>query len=135
MSARFKVVVETQVYENYAAHDYDGKGPAPEPYWKAKGGNTYIVARISLEEAVKGRAYIHATYIEPALPNMQRNDHWYHEYLVDWELVDIHEPTSYEREQLRWEDGFIYLAQDITQAVGEIAKSQTPDRLSIGMLR
>lgn len=32
------LVVHTQHYENYGAHDWDGKGACPQ-YWKAKGGD------------------------------------------------------------------------------------------------
>jgi hypothetical protein len=35
-------IVLTQVMENYGAHAWDGKGECPQ-YWKAKGGNEYIV--------------------------------------------------------------------------------------------
>ena len=36
-----KLHIQTQVYENYGAHDWDGEGQCPQ-YWKAKGGNDYI---------------------------------------------------------------------------------------------
>lgn len=45
-----KIVVQTQYRENYAAHDWDGEGVCPQG-WKCKGGDTYIVEGISVEEA------------------------------------------------------------------------------------
>lgn len=36
-----KAIIQTQHYENYGAHDWDGEGECPQ-YWKPKGGNTYI---------------------------------------------------------------------------------------------
>jgi len=36
-----KIVMQTQILENYGAHDWDGTGECPQ-YWKPKGGNTYI---------------------------------------------------------------------------------------------
>lgn len=39
----YRVIVATQYYENYGAHDWDGEGECPS-YWKAKGGNDFIVA-------------------------------------------------------------------------------------------
>lgn len=36
-----KAVIQTQIRENYGAHDWDGVGECPE-YWKFKGGNTYV---------------------------------------------------------------------------------------------
>ena len=41
-----KLLITTQVYENYGAHDWDGRGECPQ-YWKAKGGNDYVVDRKS----------------------------------------------------------------------------------------
>ena len=37
-----KLLITTQVYENYGAHDWDGVGECPS-YWKAKGGSDYVV--------------------------------------------------------------------------------------------
>ena len=36
-----KIVFQTQIRENYGAHDWDGKGECPQ-YWKFKGGNTFV---------------------------------------------------------------------------------------------
>lgn len=36
-----KVIIQTQTYENYGAHDWDGNGGCPQ-YWKPKGGDTFI---------------------------------------------------------------------------------------------
>jgi len=33
-----KILLQTQIHENYGAHDWDGTGKCPQ-YWKAKGGN------------------------------------------------------------------------------------------------
>ena len=36
------LVIQTQDYENYGAHDWDGEGDCPQ-HWKAKGGAEYKV--------------------------------------------------------------------------------------------
>ena len=36
-----KLLITTQNYENYGAHDWDGVGECPQ-YWKAKGGSDYV---------------------------------------------------------------------------------------------
>ena len=41
-SADTVIIVTTQVYENYGAHDWDGVGSCPQ-YWKPKGGSTFVV--------------------------------------------------------------------------------------------
>jgi hypothetical protein len=49
------LVIQTQNYENYGAHDWDGTGVCPT-HWKAKGGSEYkitnIPANVDLEEIV-----------------------------------------------------------------------------------
>jgi hypothetical protein len=37
-----KLLITTQVRENYGAHDWDGVGECPQ-YWKSKGGNDYVL--------------------------------------------------------------------------------------------
>jgi len=46
-----KLLFITQYRENYGAHDWDGKGECPQ-YWKNKGGSTYIVENVSIEQAM-----------------------------------------------------------------------------------
>ena len=40
MAATFRIVLSTQVHENYGVHCWDGKGFCPS-HWKAKRGNEY----------------------------------------------------------------------------------------------
>lgn len=42
-----KLVIQTQYRENYAAHNDDYKHGVDAPYWKNKGGSTYVVYGIS----------------------------------------------------------------------------------------
>ena len=44
-----KLLITTQVYENYGAHDWDGVGECPS-YWKAKGGSDYVVKKINVNK-------------------------------------------------------------------------------------
>ena len=41
-----KLIINTQCNENYGAHDWNGEGECPQ-YWKAKGGETYVVRNIT----------------------------------------------------------------------------------------
>jgi hypothetical protein len=47
-----KIVIQTQVRENYGAHDWDGKGECPER-WKFKGGETYVVPNLTPAQAAR----------------------------------------------------------------------------------
>ena len=39
-----KLVIQTQYKENYAAHNEDYVHGVSEPYWKFKGGETFVVS-------------------------------------------------------------------------------------------
>ena len=45
-----KLVIYTQVEENYGVFDWDGTGECPQ-YWKPKGGSTYVVKNLSERQA------------------------------------------------------------------------------------
>lgn len=46
-----KIVLFTQIRENYGAHDWDGQGEVPQR-WKMKGGNTYVVHNVSVNQSM-----------------------------------------------------------------------------------
>ena len=78
-----KLVIQTQIKENYSAHDWDGKGECPQ-YWKFKGGNTYVV------EGLTGKMINKiAQHGIPTLTALieQSNESW-EEYILDWEVAE-----------------------------------------------
>ena len=85
-----KLVIQTQIRENYGAHDWNGEGECPQ-YWKYKGGNTYVVRYLS-DANVK-------RIVENGIPNLTKliteNNDYYQEYILDWEIVSD--------DEVRWE--------------------------------
>ena len=85
-----KLVIQTQIRENYGAHDWDGEGECPQ-YWKYKGGNTYVVRYLS--DANVNRI------VENGIPNLTKliteNNDYYQEYILDWQIVGD--------DEVRWE--------------------------------
>jgi hypothetical protein len=77
------LIIQTQYKENYAAHNEDYEHGVSEPYWKFKGGSSYLITDIDfinteyLEGLVEETAFIHS-YENPASM----------EYVLDWELID-----------------------------------------------
>jgi len=100
----FRLVITTQVYENYGAHCWDGKGECPQ-HWKAKGGNEYRQnigdANTVIELGSEGVRELYR-----ALANKHtRFDDYYDEYVIGWQLVPSNEETYEERElreMLEW---------------------------------
>ena len=71
-----KIVITTQVRENY--------GDANKPYWKFKGGDTYVVPDLTVEQTIKVK--------ENGIPTLKalietRSD-MFEEYVVDWAILD-----------------------------------------------
>jgi hypothetical protein len=74
-----KLVIETQIAENYAAHN----GFTGEFRWKFKGGNTYVVDNIT--PAQKARIEAEGTPTLDALINEEGDS--YREYIISHRIV------------------------------------------------
>ena len=87
-----KLIISTQVYENYGAHDWDGVSPCPQ-YWKAKGGRTFVV--INVDPLLYGEGYewseVYKDRLMATLADeyglCECNDYW-DEALVGCDLVE-----------------------------------------------
>ena len=98
-----KIVIQTQVRENYGAHDWDGEGECPQ-FWKYKFGSTYVVPNLSVEQTLRVK--------EVGVPTItalieERNES-FEEYILDWSIHDddaeVCEPWENPFE-LTWERG------------------------------
>ena len=73
-----KLVITTQSYENYGAHDWDGTCECPQ-YWKPKGGDTYVVRDLTWEQVERIEA--------KGLPNLtsliEIDDVYYREIIIN----------------------------------------------------
>jgi hypothetical protein len=98
-----KLLITTQVYENYGAHDWDGKGTCPQ-YWKAKGGSDYVVKKFKGDPTTAVMAI--RTQIE------ESNDH-YRESIIDFRLVADDYLTEFEQSQLDYEGKITYAAKEL----------------------
>jgi len=83
-----KLLITTQVYENYGAHDWDGVGECPQ-YWKAKGGSDYVVKKFRDFSAVSETVMALRGQIE------QDND-GFRETIIGWEVVADDYLTEFE---------------------------------------
>lgn len=91
-----KIAIYTQVRENY--------GSADEPYWKCKGGNTFVVPGLTPAQVVRVK--------EDGIPTLtaliNTSNPMFEEYVVDWAIIDndavVCEPweTPFE---LHWKNG------------------------------
>jgi hypothetical protein len=100
-----KLLITTQVYENYGAHDWDGVGQCPQ-YWKAKGGNDYVVKKFKDFSAVSETVMALRGQIE------QDND-GFRETIIGWEIVANDYLTEFEKDQLEYEGSIRYPAKEL----------------------
>ena len=99
-----KLLIITQVYENYGAHDWDGEGSCPQ-YWKAKGGNDYVVRNIDVNRA--------SDIVNLVSGEVEQDNEYYRETVIHWEVVGDDYLTDFEQSQLEYEGKITYPATEI----------------------
>ena len=99
-----KLLITTQVYENYGAHDWEGEGVCPQ-YWKAKGGCDYVVKNINVNKVTETVMAVRGQIEED-------NDH-FRETIIDFRLVKDDYLTEFEQSQLAYEGTVRYPAKEL----------------------
>lgn len=86
----YRLVIQTQVYENYGAHNWDGTGECPQ-YWKAKGGNEYQTpATYAIGETTSDNEQ---KVLDRYRHMIEQRSEGYHEYIIGVDWVSTHEET------------------------------------------
>lgn len=93
-----KLLIQTQVYENY--------GDADKPYWKAKGGSDYVVKKFKKFNAVTETVMALRSQIE-------QDNEYYREHIINFEVVADDYLTDFERSQWEYEGKITYPAKEI----------------------
>ena len=100
-----KLLITTQVYENYGAHDWDGQGQCPQ-YWKAKGGSDYVVKKFKDLNKVTETVMALRSQIEC-------NNEGFRETIIGWEIVGDKYLTEFEQSQLDYEGQIRFPAKEL----------------------
>ena len=79
-----KLVIHTQYKENYAAHNEDYVHGVSDTYWKFKGGDTYVIERLT---NIDGVASIKAT-VDSVRDLIEYEGEASMEYILDWVIMD-----------------------------------------------
>jgi hypothetical protein len=98
-----KLLISTQVYENYGAHDWEGEGECPQ-YWKAKGGSDYVVKKF------KGDV---TTAVMCLRSQIECDNEHIKENIIGFELVADDYLTEFEQSQLDYEGQIRYPAKEL----------------------
>ena len=101
-----KLLIQTQVYENYGAHDWDGKNECPQ-YWKAKGGSDYVVKRF------KGGSTDATLAVMALRAQIESDNDHFREQIIDFRIVKDDYLTEFEQSQLDYEGRITYGAKEL----------------------
>jgi hypothetical protein len=93
-----KLLIQTQVYENY--------GDATEPYWKPKGGADYVVKKFKDFNAVTETVMALRSQIE-------QDNEYYREHIINFEVVADDYLTDFEKDQWEYEGKITYPAKEL----------------------
>ena len=103
-----KLHIQTQVYENYGAHDWDGTGQCPQ-YWKAKGGRDYMIPKIKNDTEATMAVMAMRSQIEC-------DNEGFRETIIGWNIVNDKFLTEFEQDQLDYEGVIRHKAKELTWA-------------------
>ncbi len=100
-----KLLITTQVFENYAWREDGTLGTGAEAYWKAKGGNDYVVKNF------KGKDVTMA--VMALREQIEQANDGYMEQIVDFNIVADDYLTEFERSQLEYEGRITFPATEL----------------------
>ena len=96
-----QIAIQTQIHENYGAHDWDGEGDCPQ-YWKPKGGNTILITDVPLN-------IDHQAVVDYAGSiGIECDNKMFREHIVGWSLESDDFTSQFEKDQLEYEGEITY---------------------------
>lgn len=104
-----KLMIQTQIQENYGAHDWDGEGECPQ-YWKFKGGNDYSYALGNQERSEETLAEL-VSYFRTKI---ECDSIGYREYVIGWSVEADDFLTDFEKSQLEYDGAIQYRTTELT---------------------
>jgi hypothetical protein len=99
-----KLLIQTQIYENYAWDENGNLGTGENAYWKAKGGSEYVVRNF------RGDA---TAVVMAVRDQVECNNDAYREQIIDFTVVADDYLTEFERDQLEYEGKITFPAQEL----------------------
>jgi hypothetical protein len=100
-----KLLITTQVYENYAWNEDGSIGTGANAYWKAKGGSDYVIRNIDVNRAQE--------LASKATLELEQASDYFTETVIGWEIVEDDYLTEFERDQLEFEGKIVYPVKEL----------------------
>jgi hypothetical protein len=102
-----KLLIQTQVYENYAWREDGSLGTGADAYWKAKGGNDYVLKNFQDFNRV-------SEVVMALRSQIEQDDDAFREHIIDWEIVADDYLTWFEKSQLEYDGKITYPVREVT---------------------
>ena len=90
-----KLLITTQVYENYAWNEDGTIGTGLNAYFKAKGGNEYVVRDVNEDQVFE--------VLEKISLQIEKANDYFQEFIIDTKIVEDGYLTEFERNQLEYD--------------------------------
>ena len=100
-----KAIFFTQVYENYAVREDGTIGTGADAYFKAKGGDEYVVLNVDKTQMSRILAEVRA--------KVEVSNDYFRETVVDFQLVEDDYLTEYEKSQLEYDGRIVYSPKEL----------------------
>lgn len=100
-----KLLIVTQVYENYAWREDGTIGTGVDAYFKPKGGDEYVVRGVDPEQVFE--------VLEKVAGQIEKANDYYQEFIVDTKIVEDDFLTEYELNQLAFDGAITYPAKEL----------------------
>ena len=122
-----KLVIITQVRENYGAHDWDGVGSVPQ-YWKNKSGSDYIVDDIEHFVAIDDDFFaknIQSIVYDYIAQKIEQKSDYFEETIINYSIEDNDYMSEFEKSQLEHE-GSIRFYEPRLDIEGNLLRKDDP---------
>ena len=104
-----KLLISTQVFENYAWNEDGSLGTGDNAYWKPKGGSDYVVKNLTSLALTTIR-----NLVDSVRPQIESDNDAVREHIIGWEVVADDYLTEFERSQLEYEGKITFGPHEIT---------------------
>ena len=101
-----KLLIQTQVYENYAWMEDGTLGTGENAYWKAKGGSDYVIKNFKDFNRVTEAVMAVRTQIE-------QDSDAFREHIINFEVVADDYLTDFEKSQWEYEGEIRFPAKEL----------------------
>ena len=101
-----KLLITTQVFENYAWREDGSLGTGAEAYWKPKGGSDYVVRGVDECDMID-------IIVDRVRSKIEQANDAFMEHIVHWAVVADDYLTEFERDQLEFEGKIRFPVQEL----------------------